>query len=384
MTTIFVSHAHEDRDAAHQIAAALTKAGLEPWLDVQELRTGDELLYTVARVLSEADFFALVLSRRALTKRWVLTEMRMALTSEIETQRPKVVVLLLDDCTIPIELRHKIYLDCRGRFNAALAELADHVQGVARSAAMPKQTILAEMIAGADTELWGRLSRGGAREEWKQGEAADVVRDLRSEDLEAAVFIGTLWSGQQYKEWESDLLNTIRRVTDASDAGALRILKRLVANGILNEANDLDYSEMPERAWCDGSLLWVLRRAARRSGLFPALPPPMPERLSSLLAYEKPAQIIGTDFYAVRFTQPVLTALDPRETAEVAVARHGDPGCTWAFRSPGDQAPLKSDRYFTPTDLTPANPCAPTGEGYDLENVRFDLATFDDLGLLLA
>jgi hypothetical protein len=219
----------------------LAKARLGPWLDAQELRSGDELLRTIATVLAEAEYFTIVLSRTALTKPWVLAEMRMALTAEIEKGRPKVVVLRLDDCEVPIELRHKVYLDFRGRFDDALKELADHVSGIARAVPTPKQTILAEMIANADAELWARLSAGGGRNEWKQSEAADVIRDLRSNELEAAVGIGAMWSG--YKVWDSHLVRTVRRASDTSDAGAWRIIKRLAAAGFLDEADDLDYRE---------------------------------------------------------------------------------------------------------------------------------------------
>lgn len=383
MEKIFVSYAHEDGDAAHQITAALTKVGLDPWLDAQELRSGDELLKTIATVLAEVEYFAIVLSHTALTKRWVLAEMRMALTAEIEKGRPKVIVLRLDDCDVPIELRHKIYLDFRGRFEAALSELADHVSGVASAVALPKQTILAEMINNADAELWARLSAGGgSRDTWKQAEAANAIRDLRSDDLEAAVAIGWSWSGQDYKIWESDLVRIIRRASDTSDAGAQRIIRRLMEAGFLLEADDLDYGKAREKAWCDASILWILRRAARRSGLFAALPPPLPERLSSLLAYEGAVEITAKGWYAVRFAAPILTALDAIQSVVVAVARHSAPAKTWGFRSADDHAPLMAECYFSPTALTPADPFASAAEGRDLEFVGFDLDTFDDLGVL--
>src|SRR5262245_54534466 len=206
MPKIFISHAHEDKDAAHQIAAALADAMLDPWLDVQELRVGDELLGRIANVLAAAEYFAIVLTRRAVTKPWVLTEMRMAVTSEIERQRPTVLVLRLDDCEVPLELRHKIYLDFRGRFDAALTELADHVKGAKPTVAPTKQALLAEMIRSAGAELWERLSAGGGgRDEWKQDEAASAVRELRSDELEGAVAISGLWIGND-KAWHSDLV----------------------------------------------------------------------------------------------------------------------------------------------------------------------------------
>jgi hypothetical protein len=50
-----VSHAHENRDAAHHITVALAKAGLDPWLDAQELRPGNELLKMIVTALAEDD-----------------------------------------------------------------------------------------------------------------------------------------------------------------------------------------------------------------------------------------------------------------------------------------------------------------------------------------
>ena len=383
MGKIFVSHAHEDRDAANQITIALTKAGLDPWLDAQDLRVGDELLKTIATVLAEAQYFAIVLSRAALTKSWVLAEMRMALTAEIEKGRPKVVVLRVDECEVPIEIRHKVYLDFRGRFDDALKELAGHVSGIAQAIPTPKQTLLAEMIAKADAELWERLTAGRAgRDEWTQSETANVIRDLRSDELEAAVSIASKWSGQREKMWASELSKTICRASDTSQAGARRIINRLAAAGFLVEADDLDYRKQPECAWYDGSILWILKRASRRSGLFPSLPPPMPERLSSLLTYAKPMTIISRGWYAVRFATPIATALDSGGTAVVAVSRRVDSGRTWVFRSADDCAPLQAESYLVPTELTPASPFASNPEGSEQQLVGYDLATFDDLRLL--
>lgn len=127
---------------------------------------------------------------------------------------------------------------------------------------------------------------------------------------------------------ECDLVKTIRRATDVGDASARRIFKRLCAARFLEEADDLDYDRQPESAWCEGSILLILRRAARRSGLFPTLPPPLPERLSSLLAYERPVDITGKGWYAIRFAAAILTALDTTDKVVVAVTRRADAGRT--------------------------------------------------------
>ena len=44
ISKIFVGYTNQDKDSARQITDTLPKAGLEPRLDVQELRTGDQLI----------------------------------------------------------------------------------------------------------------------------------------------------------------------------------------------------------------------------------------------------------------------------------------------------------------------------------------------------
>jgi hypothetical protein len=322
----------------------------------------------------------LLLTRAALTKRWVLAETRMAVTREIEAGRPRVLVLLLEDCEIPIEFRHKLFLDFRGRFDSAVAELVEHIKRGDLSIPMPKQTVLAEIIANADAELWARLRAGlGSEGEWEQDEAANVIRDLRSDELEVAVAIGARWTGSIYKEWENNLVHMIRRAANVSPAAASRMMGRLAEHGFLEEATDLDYSKESTRAWCAGGILWILRRAARRSGLFPILPAPIPDRLSSLLAHEGQIRIIGAGWYAVRFDEPLVTGVDPGQAAIVAVSRQGNPQRSWVFREPDDHMPSTAARYFVPTELVPGSPFASSGES---EMVGFELAKFDDLDLL--
>jgi hypothetical protein len=126
-------------------------------------------------------------------------------------------------------------------------------------------------------------------------------------------------------------------------------------------------------------MLWILQRAARRSGLFPILPPPIPEHLSSLLAYDRPIDITGIGWHAVRFKEPLITSVDLDQPVIIAVSRHSNPERSWAFRRPDDRTPLVSDHNFWQTKLVPGNPFACSGEPV---RVRFDLSAFDDLGLL--
>jgi hypothetical protein len=377
MQRIFLSHAHQDKDVARQISVALKEAGIEPWLDESELRPGDELLKTIARVINEVDYFAVLLTPTALTKAWVLTEMRMAMTSEIERHRPRVVVLLLKDCEVPVELRHKLHLDFRGRFSQALGELRNHLLGVEREIPRPKQAIIADMVQEASPELWKWLSRG--TDEWSHSDVANLLRELRSDQLEAAVAIGHRWKGDQ-KMGESDLADITKKKVRVSEALARRLVRDLVNWGFFEEAHDLDYRMQPEQDYYAGILLRIVYRSARRSGLFSDLPLPVPERLSAFLASDQHLVITGRGWYGIRYPQPVQSTLDASHQIVAAVQNYSPPR-VWAFRSSDDDDPLIVDKRFALHELTADD--ASTGlPKSNTEMAGFDLRSFDDLGLL--
>jgi hypothetical protein len=294
-----------------------------------------------------------------------------------------VVALRLDDSELPIYLQHKLFLNFQGRFDSALATLADDLTGATQGAAPPRQAVLAEMVKNADDELWTRLSHGTS--EWTRHDVADVLRGLQTNEVEAAVAIGSKWRGSEYKQWEGDLTGTIKHNVNISEAAARRLLRSLETHGFIESARDLDYRDQPEPAWCEGDLLVIFSRAARRSGLFLNLKPPLPERLSSLLADTRSIEVIGRGWYAFRFARPTATLLDPHEKILVVVSSSGSPTRTWGFRSAEDRSPLQHEGYTILTALCPDGSLAGLSflEGKEeLELVGFNLLTFDDLGLL--
>jgi hypothetical protein len=195
---IFISHSHTDREKAIQIYLALKKIGIEPWIDVTELKAGDGLLENISKAVNEVHYFAVLLSKSALTKSWVLTEMRMGLTHEIENGSPNIIPLLIEDCEIPNELSYKLYIDFRGRFDEAIIELQNQISGNKISPPIPIQSILSKMVREADAELWNRLY--GSSKEWGQDEAANEIGSMRSDDLQAAVILAQGWKSGKW--WE--------------------------------------------------------------------------------------------------------------------------------------------------------------------------------------
>lgn len=82
---VFISHAHEDKDAVvRPLAHRLAGLGLKVWFDEFSLRLGDPLRSSLDKGLSKARFGVVILSKAFLEKKWTTFE----LDSLIQREQP--------------------------------------------------------------------------------------------------------------------------------------------------------------------------------------------------------------------------------------------------------------------------------------------------------
>jgi TIR domain-containing protein len=73
---IFISHAHEDRDAvARPLARELERRGLRVWYDETTLTIGDSLRRSVDHALADSRYGVVILSRHFIAKEWTNREL---------------------------------------------------------------------------------------------------------------------------------------------------------------------------------------------------------------------------------------------------------------------------------------------------------------------
>lgn len=368
--SVFLSHAHENRSIARDVYHTLVNAGIRCWLDEAEISPGESIMGKVEDAIDEMDILAVVLSRASVNSSWVRAELRMAMTEELKEAHVRVVGLVVDDCRIPGFLRDKLYIDLRADFSTGVERLLSFLRGDVPTIAKPPQAILADFIASADDELWGRYSRRSLR----QSDFAQLVRTLGDDEIVAAVEIAQLWRG--YKAWEDGLLGAISRRTGRDDPTAAAILRRLVSVGLLEPATDLDYTRQRTQAYTDGDGLIPLRRFAIKSRAFDFLPAPRPDRLSEVLAAVEPITVGSRGWYALSFGVP-LVRRDAAEPVQVVVQRYA-PERAWIFASAEDRRPTTVNERRASSGWT-KDPFADAGA---IEHVGLELARFDDLGLL--
>ncbi|HEY7572906.1 MAG TPA: TIR domain-containing protein, partial [Nitrososphaeraceae archaeon] len=100
---VFISYAHEDRDAALRLYKELKDAGLEPWLDKESLLPGQVWRNEISKAIKNSQFFMAILSSNSVEKRgYVQKELNDALEilDELSYSKIFVIPIRLNECRV--------------------------------------------------------------------------------------------------------------------------------------------------------------------------------------------------------------------------------------------------------------------------------------------
>jgi hypothetical protein len=107
MADIFISYAHEDRDAVRELAHRLTRAGFSSWWD-REIAVGEDLTQVIESKLESARAVIVVWSAASVRSTWVIGEANVGLESG------KLVPIQIQEASIPLPFRMCQTADMRG------------------------------------------------------------------------------------------------------------------------------------------------------------------------------------------------------------------------------------------------------------------------------
>lgn len=126
--TVFISYSQNDKERVSLFASLMTKYGFDIWMDVKNISLGESIISAVADGLNNVDIYMLFISHNSNKSPWVTEELNIALNKSIENKKPRIIPVLLDDCTIPSVLSGRLYLDARKSIQAALSQLSKEFQ----------------------------------------------------------------------------------------------------------------------------------------------------------------------------------------------------------------------------------------------------------------
>lgn len=132
MSMIFISYAKEDREMAIRIWEDLKSAGLQPWIDSEEIAPGENWSIAIKDAIRRASRFIILLSEKSVTKRgFVQAEIAVAL-DQVSLLPPRTVFIIplrLDNVTPRHEeLRDLQWLDLFPSYDAALQRLINRLR----------------------------------------------------------------------------------------------------------------------------------------------------------------------------------------------------------------------------------------------------------------
>lgn len=122
---LFISHSHKDNQVVESIARQLIKKqGINVWIDLWELNTGDSLIGKIQSAIDSAFALAIVISKESMQSKWCSEELNAGLLKELEEKRIFVLPILLEKCEMPIFLRGKMYADFTKSFDQGINQLS--------------------------------------------------------------------------------------------------------------------------------------------------------------------------------------------------------------------------------------------------------------------
>jgi len=193
MAKIFISYSHADRGTAEDLATRLRNAGAEVWLDKWEIGLGDSILWRINDGISTSDFLVVLLSKASVSSKWVKEELAEA--GVLLAERGAFILpVLLEDCEVPLFLRHRRYANF-GRnpeeaFSEILAKLNQHDALKKRDAARA----LLDLISSA----WSRKMKSSQSESERASLRSTIESQFAStaEEMHLSQRLYLLWIDQ--------------------------------------------------------------------------------------------------------------------------------------------------------------------------------------------
>lgn len=133
--TVFISHSSKERWIAGQISKEIKALGAVTWLDVKDLRGGDELRHSIKRGIRASNEIIVLLSMNSLSSQWVSYE---AAVADGQNKRVTPIPIGLGPAEVPLPLQGIKAVDLND-FDGFLVELTGRIEnrpGTSRKASV--------------------------------------------------------------------------------------------------------------------------------------------------------------------------------------------------------------------------------------------------------
>jgi formylglycine-generating enzyme required for sulfatase activity len=127
--TVFISYSHADREFVDRLAEKLKTSGVNVWIDKWMIKVGDSITDKINEGIGASDWLIVVLSCASVSSKWVREELNAAMIRNIEQGKHAFILpILIEECELPIILRHRKYANFKDDPEYAFEELLEVVR----------------------------------------------------------------------------------------------------------------------------------------------------------------------------------------------------------------------------------------------------------------
>lgn len=123
MATVFISHRTADLPDAERLAADLTAAGHEVWIDAREIRVGDSIVGAINDGLTGVDYVVLCYSLHGVESPWMVREWASTVASQLRDRKVRLLPVMLTGRDAPALLSDIKAADLTKDWTAGLNDL---------------------------------------------------------------------------------------------------------------------------------------------------------------------------------------------------------------------------------------------------------------------
>lgn len=130
---VYISYSHLDKEFALKLEKSLKEQGIETWIDVFNIKDGDNVFAKIQDAISKCDFIIAILSKNYVNSQWTLQELEAFEMIDVTNGTSTIIPILIEDCELPIFLRDKMYLDFKGAFKQSFDNLVIELQKLSKT-----------------------------------------------------------------------------------------------------------------------------------------------------------------------------------------------------------------------------------------------------------
>jgi len=133
MATVFISYSKFDKIFAEKLEKDLLAHGHNVFRDFNSIMVGENISRKIEESIIKSDFLIPIISKHAIQSNWVKEEITIRIWQDISTNRENILPVLINDCELPIFLRHKKYADFRNQYNNGFKQLQERLINIRNS-----------------------------------------------------------------------------------------------------------------------------------------------------------------------------------------------------------------------------------------------------------